>query len=69
MKNNVAIKVENLGKKYVINHENSQSDDNFREMFISSTKNIINKFNLILLISLLNRTLNLRRKIFGRLMI
>jgi lipopolysaccharide transport system ATP-binding protein len=45
MKNNVAIKVENLGKKYVINHEVGKNDDNFREMFVNSTKKIINKFN------------------------
>jgi lipopolysaccharide transport system ATP-binding protein len=42
---NIAIKVENLGKKYVINHENGNSDDNFREVIIGTTKKILAKVN------------------------
>lgn len=29
---NIAIKVENFEKKYVINHETRNDDDNFREV-------------------------------------
>lgn len=38
---NVAIKVENLAKKYVINHEHGNGDDNFREVIMRNTKKII----------------------------
>lgn len=41
--NNVAIKVENLSKKYVINHE--RGDENFREVIIGNTKRIISSLN------------------------
>jgi len=43
--NNVAIKVENLGKKYVINHGNGNGDDNFREMVIGTTKKVMTSLN------------------------
>lgn len=43
--NDIAIKVENLGKKYVINHEAGKSDDNFREVIIGNAKNLFNKLN------------------------
>ncbi len=36
--NDIAIKVENLGKKYVINHENENGDDNLREVIIGKCK-------------------------------
>jgi len=42
---NLAIKVENLGKKYVINHETSNSDDNFREVLIGNTKKMLSSLN------------------------
>jgi len=42
---NIAIKVENLGKKYVINHEKGNGDDNFREVIIGNTKKIISSLN------------------------
>ncbi len=42
---NIAIKVENLGKKYVINHEKGNGDDNFREVIIGNTKKIITSLN------------------------
>lgn len=42
---NVAIKVENLSKRYLINHQTSNNDDNFREMMINSTKKIITSLN------------------------
>lgn len=41
----IAIKVENLGKKYVINHEEGNGDDNFREVIIRNTKKIITSLN------------------------
>ncbi len=41
----IAIKVENLGKKYVINHEKGNGDDNFREVVIGNTKKIISSLN------------------------
>lgn len=37
----IAIKVENLSKKYVINHEQRTGDDSFREAIMGSTKKII----------------------------
>ena len=43
--NDIAIKVENLGKKYVINHKYGKSDDNFREAIIGNTKKAFNKLN------------------------
>lgn len=43
--NDIAIKVENLGKKYVIDHEFGKSDDNFREVIIGKTKKLFNKLN------------------------
>jgi len=43
--NNIAIKVENLGKKYVINHESGNGDDNFREVVIGTTKKIMTSLN------------------------
>lgn len=36
---NIAIKVENLSKRYLINH-NQQSDDNFREMLVNKAKRL-----------------------------
>ena len=42
---NVAIKVENFGKKYVINHECGNGDNNFREVVIGNTKKIITSLN------------------------
>lgn len=42
---NVAIKVENLSKKYIINHEKANGNDNFREAIIGSTKKIITSLN------------------------
>lgn len=42
---NVAIKVENLGKKYVINHKKGNGDDNFREVVIGSARKIITSLN------------------------
>lgn len=36
---NIAIKVENLSKRYLINH-NQQSDDNFREMLVNKAKHL-----------------------------
>lgn len=42
---NLAIKVENLGKKYVIKHEGGNADDNFREVVIGTTKKIITSLN------------------------
>lgn len=42
---NVAIKVEKLGKKYVINHEKGNGDDNFREVIIGNTKKILTSLN------------------------
>ena len=41
----IAIKVENLGKKYVINHEKGNGDDNFREVLIGAMKKIITSLN------------------------
>ncbi|WP_373032463.1 ABC transporter ATP-binding protein [Sulfurovum sp.] len=43
--NKIAIKVENLGKKYVINHETGNGDDNFREVVIRNTKKTIASLN------------------------
>lgn len=43
--NDVAIKVENLGKKYVINHQKDNGDDNLREVVVGSTKKIIGALN------------------------
>lgn len=43
--NNVAIKVENLSKRYVINHEKGNGDDNLREVIIGNTKKIITSLN------------------------
>ena len=43
--NNIAIKVENLGKKYVINHEKGNGGDNFREVIIGNTQKIITSLN------------------------
>ena len=43
--NNIAIKVESLGKKYVINHENGSTNDNFREVVIGTIKKIIVSLN------------------------
>jgi len=42
---NIAIKVENLGKKYVINHEKGNGDDNFREIVVGTTKKILTSLN------------------------
>ena len=42
---NIAIKVENLGKKYVINHKKGNGDDNFREVIIGNTKKILTSLN------------------------
>ena len=42
---NIAIKVEDLGKKYVINHENGNGDDNFREVVTDTTKKIVTSLN------------------------
>jgi lipopolysaccharide transport system ATP-binding protein len=42
---NVAIKVENLSKKYIISHEKANGNDNFREAIIGSTKKIITSLN------------------------
>ncbi len=42
---NIAIKVENLGKKYVINHEKGNGNDNFREVIIGNIKKIISSLN------------------------
>ena len=42
---NIAIKVENISKKYVINHETTNGDDNFREVVMAATKNIANNLN------------------------
>ncbi|MDX2469596.1 MAG: ABC transporter ATP-binding protein [SAR324 cluster bacterium] len=41
----LAIKVEGLGKKYIINHETGNSDDNFREVIINNTKKALSIFN------------------------
>ncbi len=38
---NLAIKVENLGKKYIINHQKENGSDTFREVIIENTKKII----------------------------
>jgi len=43
--NNTAIKVENLGKKYVIRHETGNGDDNFREVVVGGAKKIITSLN------------------------
>jgi len=43
--NDIAIKVGNLGKRYVINHQKDKGDDNFREVIIGGTKKIIGVFN------------------------
>ncbi|MGE4511447.1 MAG: ABC transporter ATP-binding protein [Sulfurimonadaceae bacterium] len=42
---NLAIKVENLSKKYTISHERERGDDNFREAIIGTTKKIITSLN------------------------
>lgn len=42
---NLAIKVENLSKKYMISHERERGDDNFREAIIGTTKKIITSLN------------------------
>ena len=42
---NIAIKVENLEKKYVINHEQGSGDDNFREIIVGGAKKIITSLN------------------------
>lgn len=42
---NIAIKVEDLGKKYVINHETCKGDDNFREVVIGNTKKMLSSLN------------------------
>ncbi|MBR9682185.1 MAG: ATP-binding cassette domain-containing protein, partial [Candidatus Aenigmarchaeota archaeon] len=44
-RSNIAIKVENLGKKYVINHEKGNGGDNFREVIVGNTKKILTSLN------------------------
>ena len=43
--NNIAIKVEGLGKKYIINHEIGNGDDNFREVVVGGAKKIMASLN------------------------
>ncbi|WP_373032033.1 polysaccharide ABC transporter ATP-binding protein [Sulfurovum sp.] len=43
--NKVAIKVENLGKKYVINHEKENGENTFREVIVGNAKKIMSFFN------------------------
>jgi len=43
--NNVVIKVENISKKYVINHQADNGNDNFREVVMATTKKIANHLN------------------------
>ena len=43
--NDIAIKVENLGKKYILNHEAENGDDNFREVVVGGAKKIITSLN------------------------
>ena len=42
---NIAIKVENLSKKYVINHASDNGDDNFREVIVGGAKKFISSLN------------------------
>lgn len=42
---NIAIKVEGLGKRYVIKHESGNVDDNFREIIVGKTKEVISSIN------------------------
>ena len=38
---NVVIKVENLGKKYVINHEKGNGDDTLRDVIVGDTISLL----------------------------
>ncbi len=45
MMNNIAIKTENLGKRYSIKHENQESYDTFQDLLINSSRKIVTKLN------------------------
>jgi len=42
---NIAIKVENLGKKYLIKHEQKESYQTFQDVILNGSKNIVRSLN------------------------
>ena len=42
---NIAIKVENLGKKYIIKHEQKESYQTFQDMLLNGGRQFVNSLN------------------------
>ena len=43
--NNIAIKVENLGKRYIIHHEKKESYKTFQDVLVNGGKKVITSLN------------------------
>ena len=42
---NIAIKVEGLGKKYLIKHEQKESYQTFQDLLLNGSKNLVSSLN------------------------